>query len=58
MDYAAFEIRKLYQPEAMGDRFLVLIQAKGLEARPDAIAGLGGKSWKKGWKVIFPPRLT
>ncbi|HEY9900767.1 MAG TPA: SAM-dependent methyltransferase [Pantanalinema sp.] len=52
-DFAAFEIRKLYQSEAMGDRFLVLVQAKGVDAGPKDVIGLSGTPARSGWKVIF-----
>lgn len=44
---ATFGIRKLYQPEGMGEGFLVLVQSKGLDVRPQAIAGLGGAAWRR-----------
>lgn len=38
----AFDFHKLYEPEGMGERFLVLVQAKNLEVSPSQLAGLGG----------------
>lgn len=42
----AFDFRKLYEPEAMGERFLVLLQVKGLNSLPSQVAGLGGEAWR------------
>lgn len=53
VDFAAYAIRKLYQPDAMGERFLVLVQAKGIEVRPSDIAGLGGRPLRAGWRRLF-----
>ncbi|MNX88800.1 hypothetical protein D3C86_1207860 [compost metagenome] len=56
VDFAAYGIRKLYQPDAMGERFLVLLQAKGVETTPANVAGLGGKPVSGGWRRILPWR--
>lgn len=53
VDYAAYAIRKLYQPDAMGERFLVLLQAKGLEIAAKDLAGLGGRALRAGWRGLF-----
>ncbi|MBO9540844.1 SAM-dependent methyltransferase [bacterium] len=53
VDFAAYEIRKLYQPDAMGERFLVLIQAKGVDTKPADVAGLGGKPLASGWRKLL-----
>lgn len=49
----AFDFRKLYEPEGMGDRFLVLLQAKNLGAEPTQLAGLGGGAFamRKNWRL-------
>ncbi|HEY9854794.1 MAG TPA: SAM-dependent methyltransferase [Stenomitos sp.] len=41
-DFAASDIRKLYDPRAMGEGFSVLVQAKGVTVAPEAVLGLTG----------------
>lgn len=41
-DFAASDIRKLYDARAMGEGFSVLVQAKELAVTPEAVTGLSG----------------
>ena len=40
----AFDFRRLYEPQAMGDRFLVLLQIKAVDITTKRLAGLGGEA--------------